>query len=61
MCPICPGETTDQSQALRASLAVVVLSGVLLLCVSARIFRAGILLYGQRMTLGSVLRALREG
>ena len=46
---------------LLASLTVIVLSGVLLLYVSARIFRAGILLYGQRMTLGGVLRALREG
>ena len=55
------GQTDLSILELLASLAVIVLSGVLLLYVSARIFRAGILLYGQRMTLGGVLRALREG
>ena len=55
------GQTDLSILELLASLAVVLLSGVLLLYVSARIFRAGILLYGQRMTLGGVLRALREG
>ena len=43
-----------------ASLAVTVLAGVVMLFVAARIFRAGILLYGQRMTLGAVWRALRQ-
>ena len=43
-----------------ASLAVTVLAGVVMLFVSARIFRAGLLLYGQRMTLGAVWRALRQ-
>ena len=55
------GQTDLSILELLASLTVVLLSGVLLLYVSARIFRAGILLYGQRMTLGGVLRALREG
>ena len=43
-----------------ASLAVTVLAGVVMLFVSARIFRAGMLLYGQRMTLGAVWRAVRQ-
>ena len=43
-----------------ASLVVTVLAGVGMLFVSARIFRAGILLYGQRMTLGAVWRAVRQ-
>ena len=55
------GQTDLSILELLASLTVVLLSGVLLLYVSARIFRAGILLYGQRMTLGGVLRALRDG
>ena len=55
------GQTDLSILELLASLTVVLLSGVLLLYVSARIFRAGILLYGQRTTLGGVLRALREG
>ena len=55
------GQTDLSIVELLASLTVTLLSGVLLLFVSARIFRAGILLYGQRMTLGGVLRALREG
>ena len=40
MCPVCPSETTDQSQALLASLAVALLSGVLLLYVS-RVYSGG--------------------
>ena len=43
-----------------ASLAVTALAGVVMLFVSARIFRAGMLLYGQRMTLGAVWRAVRQ-
>jgi ABC-type Na+ efflux pump permease subunit len=43
-----------------ASLAVVALAGVVMLLVSARIFRAGLLLYGQRMTLGSGWQAVRQ-
>ena len=43
-----------------ASLAIVSVSGVGLLWVSARIFRAGLLLYGQRMSLGRVWAALQE-
>ena len=55
------GQTDLSIVELLASLAVIVLSGLLLLYVSARIFRAGILLYGQRMSLRGVLRALRQG
>jgi ABC-2 type transport system permease protein len=43
-----------------ASLAVVVLTGVASLWVSARVFRAGLLMYGQRMSLRRVMSALRE-
>ena len=44
-----------------ASLAVTVVSGIGLLWLSARVFRAGMLLYGQRMSLGRAWTALREG
>ena len=43
-----------------ASLAVTALAGVAMLFVSARVFRAGMLLYGQRMTLGAVWQAVRQ-
>ncbi len=43
-----------------ASLAVTVLAGVAMLFVAARVFRAGMLLYGQRMTLGAVWRAVTQ-
>ena len=43
-----------------ASLAVIVLTGLGLLWVSARVFRASLLMYGQRMNLRRVIRALRE-
>ena len=43
-----------------ASLAVTALAGVAMLFVSARIFRAGLLLYGQRMTLAAAWRAVRQ-
>ena len=42
------------------SLAVLVLTGVALLWVSARVFRAGLLMYGQRMGFRRILSALRE-
>ncbi len=42
------------------SLAVVTLGGIAMLWISARVFRAGLLMYGQRMSLGRVLRTLRE-
>lgn len=42
------------------SLVVIVLSGFALLWVSARVFRAGLLLYGQRMSLKNVWSALRH-
>ena len=43
-----------------ASLAVTVLAGMVMLFVSARVFRAGMLLYGQRMTVAAVWRAVRQ-
>ena len=43
-----------------ASLAMIVLTGMALLWASARVFRAGLLMYGQRMSLRRVMRALRE-
>jgi len=43
-----------------ASLAVIVLTGMALLWACARVFRAGLLMYGQRMSLRRVVRALRE-
>jgi len=43
-----------------ASLAVIVLTGMALLWASARVFRAGLLMYGQRMSLRRMMRALRE-
>jgi ABC-2 type transport system permease protein len=45
---------------IAASLMVTVLGGVVLLWASARVFRAGLLMYGQRMSLGRVLTALRQ-
>ncbi len=43
-----------------ASLAVTVLGGVVLLWGAARVFRAGLLMYGQRMSLRRVAAALRQ-
>ncbi len=43
-----------------SSLLVVVASAFILLWVSARVFRAGLLLYGQRMSLKNVWSALRD-
>jgi len=43
-----------------ASLAVIVLTGMVLLWACARVFRAGLLMYGQRMSLRRVVRVLRE-
>ncbi len=42
------------------SLAVIVLTGVVLLWASARVFRAGLLMYGQRIGLRRVMAALRQ-
>ena len=42
-------------------LLVTALSGVFLLWLSARVFRAGLLLYGQRMSLRLIWNALRAG
>jgi ABC-2 type transport system permease protein len=41
------------------SLAVIFITALALLWVSARVFRAGLLLYGQRMSLKNVWKALR--
>ena len=43
-----------------ASLAVLLLTGVALLWISARVFRAGLLMYGQRMSIRGVFAALRQ-
>jgi ABC-2 type transport system permease protein len=43
-----------------ASLAVITLAGVALLWFSARVFRAGLLMYGQRMNFRRVMAALRD-
>ena len=43
-----------------ASLLVVFASSLVLLWVSARVFRAGLLMYGQRMGVRAVWRALRQ-
>jgi ABC-2 type transport system permease protein len=43
-----------------ASLAVLILTGMALLWTSARVFRAGLLMYGQRMSLRRIMSALRE-
>ena len=42
------------------SLAIIVLTGIGLLWVSARMFRAAMLMYGQRMSLSGLMAALRE-
>ena len=53
--------SVDVSDAeILASLAVTVIAGVGMLFVSSRIFRAGLLLYGQRMTLAALWRAVRQ-
>ena len=43
-----------------ASLAALLLTGVALLWISARVFRAGLLMYGQRMSLRGAFAALRQ-
>ena len=43
-----------------ASLVVIVVTGVVLLWASARLFRAGLLMYGQRMTLKGAIKAIRQ-
>lgn len=42
------------------SLAVTIAGGMVLLWLSARVFRAGLLMYGQKMSLGKVFKALRQ-
>jgi len=52
---------TDVAMAEAAvSLLVTVLSGLVMLWGSARVFRSGLLMYGQKMTLSNILAALRE-
>jgi ABC-type Na+ efflux pump permease subunit len=43
-----------------SGLLLIALSGLFLMWLSAQVFRAGLLLYGQRMGIGNVLRALRQ-
>jgi ABC-type Na+ efflux pump permease subunit len=54
------GSVDASTAEVLASLAVTALAGVVMLFVSARIFRAGLLLYGQRMTLAAVWRAVSQ-
>ncbi len=43
-----------------ASLTIIVFTGMVLVWACARVFRAGLLLYGQRMNLRRVIRVLRQ-
>ncbi len=54
------GATDVATPEIVASLFATVLGGFVLLWASARVFRAGLLMYGQRMTLGGVVKALRQ-
>ena len=51
---------TDTVYETWIGLLITALAGVVLLWLSARVFRAGLLLYGQRMGLRSVWKALRQ-
>ncbi|MCZ6539208.1 MAG: ABC transporter permease, partial [Chloroflexi bacterium] len=51
---------TDRVYEIWLGLLITALTAVFLLWLSARIFRAGLLLYGQRMGLRSVWNALRQ-
>jgi len=51
---------TDKMYEIVLGLAVTALAGMFLLWLSARIFRAGLLLYGQRMGLRAIWGALRQ-
>ncbi len=51
---------TDRLYEVVIGLLVTALAGVFLLWLSARVFRAGLLLYGQRMSLRAVWGALRQ-
>ncbi len=43
-----------------ASLAVTLAAGAVMLFVASRVFRAGLLMYGQRMTIRGMVRAIRQ-
>ena len=51
---------TDRMYEVVLGLAVTALAGVFLLWLSACVFRAGLLLYGQRTSIRSVWGALRQ-
>lgn len=51
---------TDRTYEIWIGLLITAVTAVFLLWLSARIFRAGLLLYGQRMGLRSLWKALRE-
>ena len=55
-----PGSSDISGLETLASLAVTLVAGGVMLFVSSRVFRAGLLLYGQRMTLGNIVRAIRQ-
>ena len=52
---------TDKLYEIFLGLLITALAGVFLLWLSARVFRAGLLLYGQRMSLRLIWNALRAG
>ena len=65
-CPV-PGDTPDVVERwncpdvrILLGLLITAATGLFLLWLSARVFRAALLLYGQRMGLRSVWKALRE-
>ncbi len=51
---------TDRTYEIWLGLLITAVTAVFLLWLSARVFRAGLLLYGQRMGLRSVWKALRQ-
>ncbi|MBT3996131.1 MAG: ABC transporter permease [Chloroflexi bacterium] len=51
---------TDRMYEVVLGLVVTALAGIFLMWLSARVFRAGLLLYGQRMSIRSVWGALRQ-
>jgi len=53
--------TTVPLEQIILSLAILVVTGIATVWVSARVFRIGMLSYGKRLSLRQLIRALREG
>lgn len=51
---------TNMAYEVIIGLLITAVSGLFLMWLSARVFRAGLLLYGQRMGIRSVWNALRQ-